>query len=757
MRIVKPRSLGLLTRPFESHGRRRLGVAALALFDLEGALAPEVDLWALVAAELAGAPVDAAIPKARGEYLVSGSAHVPGGEPAPTCRVDVRVGDLDKTLYVVGDREFRDGVQTAPIPFSRMPLEWARAFGGPGYPKNPLGRGFAPVERQGRRVHPLPNLELPGRLVETPRDTPDPAGLGPLDITWPQRARLAGTYDERWRDERFPAFADDLDWGIFNLAPRDQQRDGFWRGDEAFTLRHLHPSRPVVEGRLPGLSARCFVRLSGQELAPLPTRLTTVWLFPHRERCVVVFHGSTEIAEDDAADVEVLVAGLEHLEGPKPAPHYAAVLARRLDATSPTASLLDESRLLPEGLGAPSAAAPIAAARGLLAQNLARGAERRRAQTRARVAALGGEPAAGASVQPPEELELEPPTISGGAPTAPPGDDSRAADLRATALSRRASGQSLRAMDLGGADLSGLDLQGADLRDANLEGAFLRAVDLRGADLGRARLSGADLTAAKLSGATAIDAFFGGARMIRVEADGADLGGAVLSRANLSGASLRGARLSGADLSEATFEATDLSEVDAAGVVFLKSDLRGASFGKARLGKCHFLEVDVRGVDFAAARLESAVFVSAMGDGASFYRAWLTNLRVVQDSSFRQASFQGAVLDRANLRGTRLAQADLSGAQLLGADLGGCELRAANLYRAVARGAQLVRADLTGAVMASIDLMHGSLDKADLRGADLRGANLFGADLARVRTDERTDMAGADRARARVVPRRPQP
>ena len=36
----------------------------------------------------------------------------------------------------------------------------------------------------------------------------------PIDFTLPQRMNKAGTYDEKWAEERFPGYADDIDWTI---------------------------------------------------------------------------------------------------------------------------------------------------------------------------------------------------------------------------------------------------------------------------------------------------------------------------------------------------------------------------------------------------------------------------------------------------------------------------------------------------------------------------------------------------------------
>lgn len=50
-----------------------------------------------------------------------------------------------------------------------------------------------------------------------------PAGLGIVGRPWVPRLQLAGTYDEKWKAERWPCLPNDFDFGYWNCAPRDQQ------------------------------------------------------------------------------------------------------------------------------------------------------------------------------------------------------------------------------------------------------------------------------------------------------------------------------------------------------------------------------------------------------------------------------------------------------------------------------------------------------------------------------------------------------
>jgi hypothetical protein len=168
VRVIKPQRLSLLHRVVGIQGQSLLTIATLALFDFESPtnLGSESVLWTLAGKELPpGIVLDECLPKRNAEVLVSDRCHPPSGEQAVSY-VRLRIGVVDKQIAVIGNREWRDGVPTPPLPFASMPIEWSRAFGGEGFPRNPLGVG---AEGVGVR-YPLPNLEDPRRLIRSPRE-----------------------------------------------------------------------------------------------------------------------------------------------------------------------------------------------------------------------------------------------------------------------------------------------------------------------------------------------------------------------------------------------------------------------------------------------------------------------------------------------------------------------------------------------------------------------------------------------------------
>ena len=284
MQVLKPQALGLSTRPIEF--RKRFGLSVSAYLHLpfaqagRGTLWAEQSMWSFLAKEMAQPLIDEGVAKLTPEFLVHGKAFPPPDRPNG-CAVRARFGAQEKTLLVLGDRYWDGTRPSVAPPFEEMALDWSRAYGGPDYPLNPGGRG----RQKQDGITRLPNIELPHDRLLRPDQTIAPAGFGALDVMHPQRVQYRGTYDADYLKQHAPGFAPDTDWRYFNLAPPDQWMGTALAGDEAFSFENMHPTKPLVEGRLPGMRARVFVgyRIEGAEpkIREVPLRLTTVWFFPH--------------------------------------------------------------------------------------------------------------------------------------------------------------------------------------------------------------------------------------------------------------------------------------------------------------------------------------------------------------------------------------------------------------------------------------------------------------------------------------------
>jgi uncharacterized protein YjbI with pentapeptide repeats len=785
MKVIKPNGLSVLSRPYENDGQCFLSVAVLFFFAFgpEERLLSEVDLWKLVPQELGETPLDLCMPKLRGDVLVTGKAYPHGARPV--CSVRLTFGQaIDKTLWVVGDREWNRTGPSDPVPFTEMPVSYERAFGGPGFAHNPTGKGFAPVAG----VHPLPNVENPRALVKSPRDRPEPAGFGPLDFAWPQRASKAGTYDAKWRKARYPGFPDDMDWTIFQSAPDDQQTREFFRGDEAFTVENMHPSKARLEGKLPGVVARVFLRHKGEDaLHQATTRLDTLHLFPHAERAVLVSRALSKVAEDDAFDVAHLLVACERIGEPKPVAHYEQVLAARLDEKRGVMASMRDSDLMPARReGGPKLPAPPAdpalELEGRLRKRMRARQEAMHRELVAKVTAMGG-PEAAKQVPPfpPEPVvpeaedleavaaqmtaEAEKARVDAEAKKAEAEKSARAAfaargldyDAAMKSAAKEGAGpprpvadeqlarmrKTVQAAKDAGMPVGDLERQLADPRTE----ARLREVDVRTreayqklAHMFPAAQRLEEESAARLRTevlrARAARESLAGRDLTGADLAGIDLGGADLQGALLEAAKLAGAQLGGADLRGAVLARADLS-----GANLFCAKMAGANLGEAKLAEAELAQADLEDAVLAKADLTRARLRGAILRGADLHEATFVH------TDLSRAAAPQAIFLRADLSTATLAEADLTKAifvecVLKKTDMTGAHLHKASFVAAKADGAVLAKADLAGASFvkesrfAGADFQGATLDGANLRGAMLEGADFRGASLAKADLSE---------------------
>jgi len=251
------------------------------------------------------------------QVILLGAAQPSRGRAVEQMRVTLQVGSTRQTLLVTGDRHWQgrsgQGGASRPVPFIRMPLTWARAFGGTRdvlvdretivevtHHLNPAGRGFDPGPQANRLSqflqapagYPdydehrlLPNLEDPAHPILSPLQNPDPACwatvplASPLHMSRAVRSCGRGAFPDLSRTLPEAFYRAHPDWIIST-----PQRGALVR------MRGLTP-RGQVQFRLPGL---CVQALYGSkshrrscELAPrvlvlLPDEGRFYLVFSHR-------------------------------------------------------------------------------------------------------------------------------------------------------------------------------------------------------------------------------------------------------------------------------------------------------------------------------------------------------------------------------------------------------------------------------------------------------------------------------------------
>ncbi len=251
-------------------------------------------------------PSDLAPFKTRADVVLVGHAFAPRGEPVRSLVVRLIVGEIDKSIEVFCERSWsQEGLLREGQRFTRMPLRWERAAGGP-ETTNPVGVRGDRADLYGNVA--VANLQPPGVLVSDPSDFLEPVGFGPIAPAWPARreklGRHAGSWsDARWHREPLPP---DIDPGYFNSAPRDQQI-GALRDNERIVLEHLHPEHPRLVTSLPGIRPRAFVERPGAPPQELAMTCDTLWIDTDRSLCTLTWRAGVQ-ASDPAQPGRVLVA-----------------------------------------------------------------------------------------------------------------------------------------------------------------------------------------------------------------------------------------------------------------------------------------------------------------------------------------------------------------------------------------------------------------------------------------------------------------
>ncbi len=758
MKLVKPMVVSFSFRTFRMLGRQFLSVTSLVAFALEEKarrLVTDIPLWEAIGKVTPGS-IDDGLPKPRGEVLLFGSCHAPGGRPVPASEVRVRVLSVDKRLVVFGDRYWAGtAVQggsderlstsreaSAPVPFLEMPLGWERSFGGEGFPLNPLGRGMVRLDvGDGIERLPLPNVESASNLITASTQRPEPVGFGPLDLSWPQRQSKAGTYDARWLEEDFPGYARDTDPAFFSAAPADQRIEGFFRGDEEYILENVHPERPVLRGQLPSVAARVLLRRKDSPTAEdVPTRLDTLVFLPGNEIGVLVFRGLTHVLDDEAADVTHALAACEDLGAPRSTAHYAAALEKRLNKDQSPFLALREDDLVP----------PFARAAGFAELFRPKPRDRGPDPTKELVDAATAEvreTLAAAGVPVPEEA-------LGGAPRMPPGLEPLAE------LPDLSDPESVAAYE---AALEKLDAYGKEqveeaerAKDEHIEQLQREGYAVPAPSGGpgppapiapetlaslREANSPADATMEARLHALDADILDGYRQTVHYGEPVAPLSTEAQQRARSLVAERRAAGhgFAAMDCTRYDFSQLDLAEADFRDALLEGADLTGTNLARADLSRAVLAHATLHGTRFDGATLHGTNLGSAVFEGATF------TLAKLRDATFARAKLRKASFKDADLAGVDWLQAELGAVDFEGALAGEIDFLP---------GHDLTRCRFPRAKLAKANFLEAKLDGVDFSGADLElvtflsvgadGANFRGASLKQLHAVERCSFQRAN-------------
>ena len=236
--------------------------------------------------------------------LAHAVAYAPEGRAHRRWPVGIRIGDWQKMLAVTGARYIDRGLLgwkvTEAQKATQVPLRWELAYGGScqwprqlkeeqepeifkAYEANPLGTGW--TDKAWLKKAQVADVDAPQiEVFDQPFGTEEanamayPAvGVGPVGKWWTPRRQKAGTYDQAWKESRWPRLPQDFDFGYWNAAPEDQQID-YPQGGEELVLAGLTPGQQVWRCKLPEPAIHAVLRMQIGPIVRLPMRLDTLVL-----------------------------------------------------------------------------------------------------------------------------------------------------------------------------------------------------------------------------------------------------------------------------------------------------------------------------------------------------------------------------------------------------------------------------------------------------------------------------------------------
>ncbi|SHE43674.1 DUF2169 domain-containing protein [Vibrio gazogenes] len=362
MQIIKPSTLSLLKQTYDLQGHQFV-VSALSFFQLgeTPTLLDESTQWLRLQPYLStGIILDTGHAKGRFECLLAGTAYAKEAKPVTQMMVQLKMGDVAKSVRVIGNRTCHSGgllrskQVSAPEPFIQMPLGDAESYGGEGFTENPQGKGVLNKTNFDREkdVYHLANLYLAEESIAPDKAKREVANFLPRELTHPQRAQYQGTYDQHWLDHTHPGLPDDTNPRLFNVAPPSQQQKTPFLPSEHYVLSGFHPEKSRIEGHLPNVLVRAFVTQEHHEhsdFIEISTHIDTVWFFPELELGIAIHRGVSPAYDSAGLDIKNLLLALENVEDiPRDKAYFQRVLKERLDPKTAAGHAFHASPLLPQ-------------------------------------------------------------------------------------------------------------------------------------------------------------------------------------------------------------------------------------------------------------------------------------------------------------------------------------------------------------------------------------------------------------------------
>lgn len=242
------------------------------------------------------------------DICVIGKAYSPKGLPAKSWLCGIEVGALKKSVRVTGPRfwkkeENESWSLTDPDPCTEVELSFENAYGGGfqtedgpiTYEENPSGKGFIHVDHQDEiTTLPAPQIEDVDEPIAAFDEQYAPQSFFPVAKAWLPRRDRAGTYDEKWRKNKYPNLPNDFDYRFYNCASEGMVYPGFLKGNEHIILEHMNPKKENIQFQLPEKYFLTECRRADGEIEHPLMALDTLFIDTEKYMVLILWRGVTQ-------------------------------------------------------------------------------------------------------------------------------------------------------------------------------------------------------------------------------------------------------------------------------------------------------------------------------------------------------------------------------------------------------------------------------------------------------------------------------
>lgn len=221
------------------------------------------------------------------DVTVRGFTYAPQRHAKPSWLTGIRVSAkdgrvvLEKVLRAYGPRSWMrvnsdrvrsdrnvkagaptDFVLTSAEPVKRVPLQWQYSSGGQYRDgaeiafdlRNPVGTSLPGLDGDSARdCYPAPLFEAADCPISDPALLYEPQNLAPVPPAWSGRLRHAGTYDQTWKDKRWPLLPQDFDHRFYNCAAVGMVAEPWLAGGEQIELLNLSSQHEKLKFGVPAV------------------------------------------------------------------------------------------------------------------------------------------------------------------------------------------------------------------------------------------------------------------------------------------------------------------------------------------------------------------------------------------------------------------------------------------------------------------------------------------------------------------------